>query len=115
MECGARFPWLSKASSNSPSRTRAGKIGPDAKPCHPRHALAVRQHSSNKISQRCGHRTRAPGMSAEAFGVERGGHMPNAEADAESQNEAEPAEGLSDKDVESVAERRAGSAKVVHE
>ena len=41
--------------------------------------------------------------------------MPNADADAESQNEPEPAEGLSDKDVESVAERRAASAKVVHE
>ena len=29
--------------------------------------------------------------------------------------EAAPSEGLSDQDVESVAERRAGSAKVVHE
>jgi formate/nitrite transporter FocA (FNT family) len=38
-----------------------------------------------------------------------------ADAKAERDTEAEPSEGLSDKDVESVAERRAGSAKVVHE
>ena len=41
--------------------------------------------------------------------------MSKSDLSAGPQNEAEPSEGLSDKDVESVAERRAGSAKVVHE